>query len=33
MELCVLRQMLDDHIRQEEMVGACSDMEDNIKMY
>ena len=30
---CVLRQILDDHIRQDEMVGAWADMEDNIKMY
>jgi hypothetical protein len=27
---CVLRQILDDHIRQDEMVGAWTDMEDNI---
>jgi hypothetical protein len=33
MKLCVLRQILDDHIRQDEMVGVWTDMEDNIKMY
>jgi len=33
MKLYVLRQILDDHIRQDEMVGAWADMEDNMKMY
>jgi hypothetical protein len=33
MKLCVLRPILDDHIRQDEMVGAWADVVDNIKMY
>jgi len=33
MKLYVLRQILDDHIRQDEMVGVWADIEDNIKMY
>jgi len=33
MKLYVLRQILDDHIRQDGMVGALADMVDNIKMY
>jgi hypothetical protein len=32
-EIMCLRQILADHIRQDEMVGALADMEDNIKMY